>query len=69
MRTIFDEDVRKVSNVNGVKKQQLDPEKVAFIRRVAFAQFPLKGEPSEHKAWSTCVEAIDEANRRLNRKK
>ena len=70
MRNIFKEDVRKISNVNGVKKQQLDPDKIAFVRRVAFEQFPVKGDLTEQqKAWSSCVEAIDEANRRLNRKK
>ena len=69
MRTIFEEDVRKKSNVKGVKKLQLDPNRIAFVQKVAFDQFPVKGEESEQKAWSSCIETIDEANRRLNRKK
>ena len=58
------------SNVSGTRgKLQLDSAKVTFIKRVAFQQFPLKGEERAKKAWSDCIEAIDEANRRLNRKK
>ena len=66
-RQIFSEEERMTSNVSGTRgKLQL---KVAFIKRVAFQQFPLKAEERAKKAWSDCIEAIDEANRRLNRKK
>ena len=69
-RQIFSEEERMTSNVSGTRgKLQLDSAKVAFIKRVAFQQFPLKGEERAKKAWSDCIEAIDEANRRLNRKK
>ena len=69
MRQLFTVEDRKTSNVNGKNKKQLDPMKIAFVRKVTFQQYPLKGEESEKKAWGSCVEAIDEANRRLNRTK
>ena len=57
------------SNVNGRKKPKLDPSRIAFIKRASFESFPLTGEETEKRAWGGCVEAIDEANRRLNRPK
>ena len=69
MRKLFSIHDRKTSNVNGKNKNQLDPIRISFIRKVTFQHFPLKGEENEKKAWSSCVEAIDEANRRLNRNK
>ena len=67
----FTEEVLKTSNVNGRKgKMQLDPSKISSIRRVVYSQWPLKPGASEEKDWTgKCTKAIDERNRRLNRKK
>ena len=68
MRQIFSLEERKTSNVNGKNKRQVDPTKIAFVQKVTFQQYPIKlGIETERKACSACVEAIDEANRRLNR--
>ena len=50
-------------------KQKLDPAKIAFVHKETFRMFPLESKETLKSAWSQCVGAIDEANRRLNRKK
>ena len=69
-RKIFTVAERKVSNVNGVLgKSQLDPDKVAYIRKVTFRIYPLSSKEIEASEWSNCIAAIDEVNRRLNNTK
>ena len=67
-RHLFPPDVRSSSNVSGIGKKQLDPLRIAAIRRAAFSLWPLTPGQEEKKEWRTVVVAIDEANRRLNRK-
>ena len=69
-RYLFPPEVRATSNVSGsMNKQQLDTLKVAAIRRAIFALWPLKAGEEEKQEWRKVVVAIDEANRRLKRKK
>ena len=70
-RQLFTEEERSKSNVSGKKggKAQLNPVKIDIVRTKTFAMFPTETGGSEKKAWSQCVVAIDEANRRLNRSK
>lgn len=69
-RKIFTVAERKVSNVNGVlSKSQLNPDKVAYIRKVTFRIYPLSSKEIEASEWSNCIAAIDEVNRRLNNTK
>ena len=64
---ILSEEERMTSNVSGSKgKDELDPIKVAYIKRVTFQQYPLKGNEKEKKVWSDCIISIDEVNRQLN---
>ena len=70
MRKVFSKAEREVSNIRGkLGKSQLDPEKVEYIKTVTFRMFPLDSKESYQAAWATCINAIDEANRRLYRKK
>ena len=70
MRKVFSKAEREVSNVRGkLGKSQLDPEKIEYIKTVTFRMFPLDSKESSQAAWATCINAIDEANRRLYRKK
>ena len=71
MRKIFTEEERSSSNVRGtLGKKKLDPHKIAIIKDLTFRAWPLESkELNQMAAWKICVTAIDEANRRLNRKK
>ena len=70
MRKIFGKAEREVSNVRGkLGKSQLDPAKIDYIQTVTFRMYPLDSTESSQSAWAACVNAIDEANRRLYRKK
>ena len=69
-RELFTEEEMKSSNVRGVLgKNQLDPLKIAEIKKVAFHHYPLVGSETEKQAWTDCIKSIDEKGRRLNRKK
>ena len=68
VRAIFTEDERAKSNVSGRKKVKLDPYRIAFVKRKVFQMYHLLTGEKGDKAWAQCVVAIDEANRRLNRK-
>ena len=61
---------RKAGNVRGkLNKDKLCPERIGKIRATSFQMFPLTPGEGHERAWSTCIKAIDEANRRLNRNK
>lgn len=65
---VFTIEERMQSNVSGTQgKQQLDPQKILAIKNPTFATYPtdMKDKPL---VWKNCVRAIDEINRRLNRK-
>ena len=68
VRAIFTEEERATSNVSGRKKAKLDPHRIAFVKQKVFQMYPMLAGESADKAWAECVVAIDEANRRLNRK-
>ena len=70
VRQLFTEEERAASNVRGKGgKAQLNPAKIDVVRIKAIEMWPLESYENEKKAWSDCIKAIDEANRRLNRKK
>ena len=64
---LFDEDTRINSNVSGRGKRKLNPIIVSYIQSVCFQFYPHDGD--EEAEWKICIKAIDEGNRRLNRKK
>ena len=67
MKRLFPEEIRRVSNVSGKGKQQLDPIIIRYIKETAFEHWPLAQTEKLEKEWGECRTAIDEANRRLNR--
>ena len=70
MRKIFGKAEREVSNVRGkLGKSQLDPAKIDYIKTATFRMYLLDSKESSQSAWAACINAIDEANRRLYRKK
>lgn len=69
VRRLFDEQTRKTSNVAGkLGKAQLNPVIISYVKSLTFQFFPLDTYEKLDKAWSICVGAIDEGNRRLNNK-
>lgn len=67
-RHLFSIEERKACNVRGkMGKSMLDPDRIKYIKDVAFKLFPLKDNEIDWRAWSACVVAIDESNRRLNK--
>ena len=66
---IFTKKERSTSNVNGRNKPKLDPVRITYVKKKAFMMYPCNPHvEKEEKAWAECVIAIDEGNRRLNRK-
>ena len=60
---------RKTCNIRGRNgKKQLSPQRVKRIYDAVFQMYPCFQKTSEKEAWAECVRAIDESNRRLNRK-
>ena len=69
-RRLFTVAERIACNVRGkLGKRMLDPERVNYINEITFSMFPLESRETEKAAWSACVTAIDEVNRRLNKAK
>ena len=69
-RRIFSFTERSMCNVRGkLGKGMLDAEKMEYIKLVAFRMFPLESKETVKTAWNACITAIDEVNRRLNKKK
>ena len=67
VKRLFPEEVRKVSNVSGKDKQQLDPSIIEYVKDTTFVHWPLAQSEKTDKEWGECKIAIDKANRRLNR--
>ena len=66
---IFTKAEHSTSNVNGRNKPKLDPVRILYIKKKTFQVYPCNPNmEKEEKAWAECVIAIDEGNRRLNRK-
>ena len=66
---IFTKTERSTSNVNGRHKPKLDPVRISYVKNKTFQMYPYNPSvEKEEKAWAECVIAIDEGNRRLNRK-
>jgi len=66
----FTEEERKNSNVKGVLgKKKLDPKRLLKIKESIFQIWPCETGETQTGAWNQCCKAIDEAGRRLNRKK
>ena len=67
VRSLFTVAERKISNVRGKGKKQLDPAKIQKVEEAAFQQYPLETGEARKSAWANCIKAIDEAGRRLVR--
>ena len=67
VRRLFPEEIRKVSNVSGKDKKQLDPKVMKYIKETTFEHWSLAQTEKVNKEWSECKIVIDKANRRLNR--
>ena len=70
MRAMFTKETRISSNVAGkCGKRKLDPSKIASIKVATFNMWPCTPGETPDVCWKACVKAIDEANRRLVRRK
>ena len=67
VRSAFSVDERKISNVRGIGKKQLNPGIVERIKDATFQQYPLETGEKVKQAWAVCVRAIVESGRRLRR--
>lgn len=67
-RQLFSVEERKSCNVRGRQgKSMLDPERIKYVKEVTFRMYPVEEDETDWRAWSACVVAIDESNRRLNK--
>ena len=70
VKHLFTKEERKNSNVKGVVgKSQLDPKRLIKIKESVFQIWPCETGETQSSAWNQCCKAIDEAGRRLNKKK
>ena len=67
VRALFSIEERASSNVRGRGKAKLDTVRMEFVETSTFNVWPLESKERHTEAWSSCISAIDEANRRLNR--
>ena len=69
-RRLFSVTERAACNVKGkLRKGKLVADKIKIIKEITFRMFPLENKETMDAAWKTCVTAIDEVNRRLNKTK
>ena len=67
-RQVFSIEERSNANVRGrAGKELLNPDKVEYIKSITFKLYPREGKETEKIAWNSCIVAIDEVNRRLNK--
>ena len=68
VRKMFSTQERMTSNCAGKKgKDALDPTRLELVKKHVFSEWPLKPGSDGRKEWKDCIQAIDEAGRRLNR--
>ena len=67
-RDLFDEQTRIKSNVNGKKKERLDPEVIKYIKQKCFYYCPLSGKETEDEGWKLCIISMDENLQSLKNK-
>ena len=68
-RQVFTIPERASSNVRGKQgKDCLDSKRIEHIKQISFKMYPLESQETEKSTWNACVVAIDEVNRRLNKK-
>ena len=66
---LFNEDIRKKSNVAGeLWNAKLNPVVIEYIKSLTFQHYLLDAGESEDKEWKSCIIAIDSNSRSLNRK-
>ena len=70
MRCFFTRETRISSNVAGkCGKRKLEPDVMTTIKIATFNSYPCAPGEDKDVCWKACIKAIDEANRRLYRKK
>ena len=69
VREIFSKEERQESNVKGKRgKKKLSEGKMSIVQEKSFQIYPLANGEDYYKSWRLCERAIDESNRRLNRR-
>ena len=51
------------SNTRGVRREMLNPDKMAIVKGIVFHWFPLQRFESEYKTWRDCQKGIDKSIR------
>lgn len=70
VRSLFTEEERKTSNVNGKnKKKKLDEVRMQSVKEATMYMYPCEVGKKVEQVWIGCIKAIDESNRRINRTK
>jgi len=62
-----DKVLSKDNDDRGKKKQKLCPTTIEYIKKQCFFNWPLQPDERKEDEWVSCIIAIDEGNRRLNR--
>ena len=65
---LFDAETRMRSNVRGRGKDQLDPQRILYVKKKCFQVFPSDRDSDMKKDWDDCIVAIDDKARDMKRK-
>lgn len=65
---LFDAEIRMRSNVRGRGKDQLDPQRIEYVKKKCFQVYPSDRDSDMKKDWDDCIVAIDDKARDMKRK-
>ena len=65
---LFDTETRMRSNFRGRGKDQLDPQRIEYVKKKCFQVYPSERDSEMKKDWDDCIVAIDDKARDMKRK-
>ena len=65
---LFDAETRMRSNVRGRGKDQLDPQRIQYVKKKCFQVYPSERDSEMKKEWDDCIVAIDDKERDMKQK-
>ena len=68
VNVLFDAETRMRSNVRGRGKDQLDPQRIEYVKKKCFQVYPSERDSDMKKDWDDCIVAIDDKVRDMKRK-
>ena len=68
VNVLFDAETRMRSNVRGRGKEQLDPQRIEYVKKKCFQVYPSERDSDMKKDWDDCIVAIDDKARDMKQK-